>query len=1438
MARLLWMVALAVFLWGSDVQARPRAAAAKPAITAAMKAGKSAPAAQALLQQTGGDIPEALKPWKAWVLRGREDWLCPEVAGAHRPDFCAWPGDLKLSMSNAGVRFDQVWEIQRRSAAGLPGSREHWPEQVTVDGEVHPVLERGGMPIVWLLPGRHTVGGFIPWQERPRTLAVPASVALVSLTIDGLALPAPARRGNVLDIGSAASEPGPERAEDSVDYQIYRKLSDGIPARLSTRVRFKVSGKARELSVPDMLPAHFVPVRLVSPWAARLDQDGRLRVQAVPGQATVEIEARLDEPLQSVVPKLGQGRMQEVWSYEAAPSLRATAVIPGKAGGVSAVDPRQAGVPDDWALLPAFAVGVEAKFDIEQHSRGQGELDNQRLTLQREMWLDFSGDGFFARDRIEGDMRQEWRFDVAKPYTLERADSRALRGGAEIAPTPGGGDTSALLVTHGANERLSGVEWRQKEVTLNAGVRLAAGPFSRVPVTGWHQSFDSVEATLHLPYGYWLLAVPGADAVSSNVWMERWTVFDLFFVALFALLAWRLLGAMGGIVASVYLILAATEPFAPVLSFAAVVTLALLHRALPNGRVRRPLRYGQWLALVCFLATTAAFASMQLGYVLYPQLEGSDGGALVRRDAARGLDVAAHNVVASEVAEQFSDAESAPEPAPAPSVIAPNMEADSVLAPLRKKALKPQSRLGLSAAYPLQRYAQSTVTQTGGGEPAWDLGRQYRLHWSGPVTETRNVYFLISPPWLTRLVRLAMLALLGILAVRLFRTVFPLGSQPDSPPRGAEHQSLAVTPPAAPLALAVGVGLALFAVALSPSPVAAANSDAAYPPPALLEEFKARLLEAPACAPHCIDVSEARIDAGSQALRVTLAVHVEAPASLALPEPDERSALRNVRVDGAVRPVLRVGGNSYVALSRGVHRIRIEYALGSDTAALGFPLPPARVGFVGQGWRVEGIDEGRLLSETLNFSRIATGTEGDDGASVRAAQEFPPYVQVRRDFDFGLDWSIETRVVRVAPAEGGFTFPVPLLPGEHVTTPGVKVQDGQALAVFSGNAGAAFWTSLLDKKRTIELIAPPLPERAETWRVSVSPAWHLEWDKGVPVTLPPETGGNGVVFEFHPLPGERLVLKLSQPVKTEGSTQAIDRVRLESRIGRHASDHVLTFALRASQGGEQRLVLPQGIELIEARRSGAVLNVQVRGGALSLPVAPGMQSYTLVLRQHGEAGWMAATPAIDLGMPAANVDLRVRLDEQRWVLDTRGPLVGPSVLYWCELAAALLIAFLLMRSGRTALSGRQWLLLVLGFSTFSWAALLLVVLWLFVLEWRVRSTACAAWPAVKFNAMQGGIAALTVVLAAVLISAISSGLLGVPEMDIRGYGSSAIQLNWFVDSSPGILPSGEVFSLPIWIYRLLMPAWTLWLVYSLMLWLKRGAAAWIGNGYWKKTAPE
>ena len=124
--------------------------------------------------------------------------------------------------------------------------------------------------------------------------------------------------------------------------------------------------------------------------------------------------------------------------------------------------------------------------------------------------------------------------------------------------------------SRGGTGESSGVELRNPQVNLAAGLRVdAAG--GRLPIAGWAQDFDS-ELEPALPYGYRLLGAPGAD-VTAGSWMSRWTLLDVFVVALAGLLAWRPLGLGGGALALGYLVLSYHEPAAP--RWALVLTLAL-----------------------------------------------------------------------------------------------------------------------------------------------------------------------------------------------------------------------------------------------------------------------------------------------------------------------------------------------------------------------------------------------------------------------------------------------------------------------------------------------------------------------------------------------------------------------------------------------------------------------------------------------------------------------------------------------------------------------------------------------------------------------------------------------------------------------------------------------------------------------------------------------
>ena len=80
-------------------------------------------------------------------------------------------------------------------------------------------------------------------------------------------------------------------------------------------------------------------------------------------------------------------------------------------------------------------------------------------------------------------------------------------------------------------------------------------------------------------------------------------------------------------------------------------------------------------------------------------------------------------------------------------------------------------------------------------------------------------------------------------------------------------------------------------------------------------------------------------------------------------------------------------------------------------------------------------------------------------------------------------------------------------------------------------------------------------------------------------------------------------------------------------------------------------------------------------------------------------------------------------------------------------------------------------------------------------------------------------------------------LLGYPEMQVAGNGSSAYDLNWYQDRSDPVLPRAEVWSVPLSAYRLLMLAWALWLAYALLGWLRWGWGCYSTHGLWRSIRP-
>lgn len=1327
-------------------------------------------------------VPEALKDWQAWVLHGEEFRQCPFLALGNPQDrgqhACALPGTASIRIADGRAEISVGYRVYAPGFVELVHAEDAAPEALAVDGQPAIIGGSASAPRTWLEPGARQLRYSLDLAAQPESLMVPQALRLIELSVDGRP---------IFPLNRAGGELWLQRAEtatesDALEVVVHRLWSDGIPQQLETRIEIHVAGKAREIRLGPAWPEGYELTTVDGDLPAVIEPGRMLRMQSTAGSFQLSVSARALERADRLGFEfpVGDWPQQEIWSFAANHQLRVVDV-----SGNAPIDPAQADVPGEWMAYPAFAMASGDALTLAERSRGLGD-DANRLSLQRELWLDFDGNGYTVQDRIHGRMRQGFRMDLAEPYTLLSASERG----------------EPLLVTDGG-AGVRGIELRYPALNVEATARL---PWTAsMPAHGWSERLDGLATTLHLPPGYRLLHAGGADR-APQAWFERWDIYAVFIAAFAAVLAWRLGGLPLTCAVAVLVLFGVHENDVPRYSLIALLLLLLGWQALSAGRLRRALAVMSVLAALAFVWVALPFAIAQARYALHPQLaEGalsSNWGDLSDLDGG----FAAGNMAQQDVHFQDNVPMAPPSPMAPPPPPASKADVNRMQAQSMEMVEVTGSRI--KRVDMLERYAKDAVVQAGVGRPNWrwmhiDLG------YDGPIDREQNLDLWLSPPWLTALWRLLLVAALAAIPLLLARRLHAI--RPRTSAFGAT------------LLVLVSIGSA---------------SAAEMPAPELLQELKARLTQSPECAPLCASLATARLDIDGDRLQLTLDAH--ASARVLLPLPLDDSALSDVRftVDGEPAGALRDGGGSsaWVAVERGVHRLTLTARVRGDRLTLDFGMVPTRIDIAAPNWTVAGLRDGRLLAERMELVREAASGGAEDSTIARVPVK--PFVRVVRQISLDLDWTVYTTVYRVAPTDGGFSVRVPLLDGEQPRDPALRVDNGEAEVTLQPGSSASSFDSRLARSETLTLTAPTLVDRAELWRVIVGPSLSLQ-TAGVPVSEP--EGGidedDAWVHEFHPLPGETLQLTIARPAAVPGATLVADSIDLASTVGARSRTHTLSLNLRATQGGSHALTLPAKGELLSLAIDGRTLNLKPEGGVLTLPIKPGTQQLSLSWREDAQVGVLTRTPELDLKLDAANVKLRLALPGDRWILRLSGPAVGPAVLYWSGLIVLLLIGYGLGRSGRALLPLRAWMLLVLGFSTLSYIPLLIVAVAFIALDARRRYLpgTLGKW---RFDFTQLLLVGLTLAAFAALVVAIPAGLLGSPDMHIAGGAGSYRQLAWLADRSSGALPTASALSLPMWCYKALMLAFALWLAWALVGWVRLAWTALVTGTGWMQLRPK
>ena len=173
-----------------------------------------------------------------------------------------------------------------------------------------------------------------------------------------------------------------------------------------------------------------------------------------------------------------------------------------------------------------------------------------------------------------------------------------------------------------------------------------------------------------------------------------------------------------------------------------------------------------------------------------------------------------------------------------------------------------------------------------------------------------------------------------------------------------------------------------------------------------------------------------------------------ATVAVAMPHASDRWQLDEVTVDarGSLAVARDDDASLWVPLTPGAHTVRLTGRLAAaESLQLAFPQPPRVIDVSARGWTTSGVNEGRLVSGSLELARERDAARSS--TTLEAGAEFPAFVRVDRVFNLDLDWTVDTFVTRIAPQRAALSVEIPLVKGESVLTDGVKVRDNEAALV-------------------------------------------------------------------------------------------------------------------------------------------------------------------------------------------------------------------------------------------------------------------------------------------------------------------------------------------------------------------------------------------------------
>jgi hypothetical protein len=858
-------------------------------------------------------LPEILQSWKDWALWDVAHLQCPTPFNSSQERLCIWPSEVKLDAKNNGGDWEVQVQVFDQSWIPLPGDKDAWPEDVKVNDQSIPVIEKDGVPAVQLLAGRHRLSGKFVWTELPERIAIPKSFGIVNLNIEGesVSIPNWDENGFVWLKRTQSTDV----VEDQLTIQIYRVIEDGLPMWLRTEVDLTISGKSREEEIGNILPEGWQISFVSSPIPVALDENGQMKAQVRSGTWQISIDAFRNRDLEELrfADGVKPATDQELVGVRLRPELR-TAELQG----ALSIDVQMTTFPASWRDLPVYEWKTDSPLKWVEKTRGMGLQQPTKLTVRRQLWLDENGTGVTYQDQIQGQPKEIARLDVAEGHEL---------GVVRI-------DGTRQLITENPKSGAHGVELRTSNPNIEAIGRTNRS--KTMNATGWQTEADSLGLSLTLPPGWRVYALFGADRVEGD-WLTAWTLLDLFLLLIFSVAIFRLWGWWAGLVAFVAFGLSYHEPGSPRYTWLfLLIPLAILH-VVRQGRILPWLHAWRFLAIAVLLLNLVPFIATQVQNALYPQLERVGvpyGGSREIFDWLKATYNASATVAEYALEERSIHAGS-------------SMTFESKVS-AGKAAVQRQSQMAN------MQFDAGTSIQTGMAKPEW-YGNQVRCYWDGPVSRDQTIQPILISCNLHRIFTIVRLVLIGLLVAILLRGKSPTWIWF----RGSSAKAVAAS-----LAVLLGMYPAQGWSQIPSDKMLQTLRERLLVP----SEAYPRAAEIPSMS---LNLDEEKIVVDAE-VHAAIDVAIPVPGKLPAWSPlsvkiDNESAIVVRREDGFL----------WTLIPKGIHQLKVDGVIDAGAEwELAFELPPRRLNVTVSAWNVTGLRPNGRPETQLFFVRKDQQVEG------------------------------------------------------------------------------------------------------------------------------------------------------------------------------------------------------------------------------------------------------------------------------------------------------------------------------------------------------------------------------------------------------------------------------------------------------------------------------